>query len=380
MLTPLAIDLYLPAMPAMAIALDVSHHWIQWTLSFFVAGFAFGQLVHGPLSDTLGRRPVMLAGMLGFAFCSLLIAMIEQPLSLLLMRFIQGLCAAAPAVLIAAILRDQVRTSEFARLMSLVTLVLVLAPLVAPMLGSLLLYWLNDWHWLFLLLAIMACVCALVLYWRLPETLASSSRQPWHLKNSLADYGRLLAQRQSLSYLLVGSLPLGAMFVFLSLGSFVYMGHYGLNEFQFSLLFAGNVLALMALTLVNSKLVRRFGPRNMLLTGLSLQLLLGGLMVVGSQMPSVFALAVPLSLFVGCVSLIGANALACLFEHTQVMPGTVSALAGSSRFAVGGGIGFIVSLVANSDPLTLALSMALCPLLALLLFFSLQRTGAKGSS
>ncbi len=376
MLTPLAIDMYLPAMPSMAVSLAVAEHWIQLSLSLFVAGFALGQLLLGPLSDSFGRKPFMLIGMLGFALSSLLIAFSSSVESLLFWRLIQGLFAAGPAVLIAAILRDQVQQNEFARMMSLVTLVLVLAPLVAPLLGTLVILLWQDWHWIFMVLAVNAFICLLVMAWLLPESLSKDKRQPLNLSASFADFGQLLTTMGSLKYILLGSLPFASMFIFLTLGSFVYIGHFGLSELQFSLLFAANVLALMLMTWINSRLVRRFGAKQMLTFGLWAQLGLGLIMLLGALLAGyliggVLWLAVPLALFVGMVSFIGANALACLYEQTKVMPGTVASLAGASRFALGGVIGLLVSLLAVQGPSVMALAMLCCPLASLLILYLL---------
>lgn len=143
--TPLAIDMYLPAMPVIAQNLGVSDGLVQMTLTAYMAGFAIGQLLHGPLSDTFGRKPVMLIGLILFSVGAFICATVTSIEALSWVRAAQGFAGAAAAVVIQAVVRDMFEREDFARVMSFITIVIIIAPLIAPVLGGNLAVWFG-WH------------------------------------------------------------------------------------------------------------------------------------------------------------------------------------------------------------------------------------------
>ncbi|MFA0228103.1 Bcr/CflA family efflux MFS transporter, partial [Vibrio sp. 10N.261.45.A7] len=159
-LTPLAIDMYLPAMPTIAKDLGVTAGEVQITLTAYTAGFALGQLLHGPLADSYGRKPVLLIGVLLFAIASMVSATTHGIEALTYIRTAQGFAGAAAAVIIQAVVRDMFDREDFARTMSFVTLVMTVAPLVAPMIGGYLALWFG-WRSIFWVLAIFAVIVIL---------------------------------------------------------------------------------------------------------------------------------------------------------------------------------------------------------------------------
>jgi DHA1 family bicyclomycin/chloramphenicol resistance-like MFS transporter len=202
-ITPLAIDMYLPAMPVIAKDLGVSAGSVQMTLTAYTTGFAIGQLLHGPLSDSYGRRPIMLIGIFLFGIGSLICASVDNIEALAYIRAAQGFAGAAAAVVIQAVIRDMFDREDFAKAMSFVTLVITLAPLVAPMLGGHLAVWFG-WRSIFWVLTAFALIVICMVLWKIPETLKAGNRQKLHLKSTLKNYWQLCFSTHAMGLMLCG--------------------------------------------------------------------------------------------------------------------------------------------------------------------------------
>ena len=273
-LTPLAIDMYLPAMPTIARDLGVQQGAVQITLTAYTAGFAIGQLIHGPLADSYGRRPVLILGILFFALASVVSATTNGIEALMWIRTAQGFAGAAAAVVIQAVVRDMFDREDFARAMSFVTLVVTLAPLVAPMIGGYVAIWFG-WRAIFWILAGFSLVVIALVLWKIPETLSAENKQPFRLRNTLRNYSRLFQNPQALGLIFSGAFSFAGMFAFLTAGSFVYIDIYGVRPDQFGYLFGMNIIAMIVMTSINGRLVKKVGSHTMLRFGLAVQLLAG---------------------------------------------------------------------------------------------------------
>ncbi|GAA3529620.1 Bcr/CflA family multidrug efflux MFS transporter [Zobellella aerophila] len=374
-LTPLAIDMYLPAMPAIAESLNSDSHAVQATLAVYTGGFAVGQLLFGPLSDAKGRRPVLLGGILAFGLTALICALASGIEALTLSRAAQGFAGAASAVVVQALVRDLFEREDFARTMAYITLVMTIAPLAAPMIGGHLTHWFG-WRSIFWVLAAVALLVMLACAWRLPETLDPERRQSLRLVAVLRSYLRLLTERQAIGFMLCGAFSFAGMFAFLTGASFIYIELYGLSAQHTGYLFGVNVLTLMLFTTLNGKWVRRLGSQNMLRAGLFIQLTAGLLMPVGPSLGwGLWSLIVPIMFYVGVISIIGSNTMASLLTAHPNLAGTASSLAGTLRFGLAALIGALVSALPDSSPLYMIIMMSLCALLSSLAYWGLcQRT------
>lgn len=364
-LTPLAIDMYLPAIPTIAQDLGAGVEGVQLTVSLFLGGFALGQLVYGPLADSLGRRPVILFGLALFSLSSLGCLLVTDLNQLLGLRFLQASGGAAGAVVVNALLRDLFSGEDLVRAMSLVILTMTLAPLVAPLLGSLLLG--LGWHAIFALLALLGALLFIMLYHLVPETLPPEGRRPLRPAVVLGGFADVLRHRLAMGQLLPGILASAGMFAFISGSPYVYIGFFGLSPLEYGLLFALNVGLMMLLTFLNTRLIRRWGQERMLRIGLfgvalaSVLLLVVGLTGMGGLM----GLVIPVVLYVGQLGFIGANSMSLAMNHFGRSAGTASALAGTLRFGCGALAGWGVNLLPASSPLPMAGGMALCGFCAL---------------
>ncbi len=372
-LTPLAIDMYLPSMPAIAKDLGVSAGAVQITLTSYTLGFAFGQLLHGPLADSFGRRPVMLTGIFLFGVAAVVSATTNGIDALMYVRAAQGFAGAAAAVVIQAVVRDMFDREDFARAMSFVTLVITLAPLAAPMIGGHLAIWFG-WRSIFWVLAIFAVIVILMVFWKIPETLSEENRQPLNFRSTIRNYAKLCQSGFAMGLIFSGAFSFSGMFAFLTAGSFVYIDLYGVSPSEFGYLFGLNIVAMIAMTTVNGRFVKKVGSHAMLRFGLFIQLMAGfGLFLSWLMDWGLWGTVPFVVMFVGTISTIGSNSMALLLSGYPRMAGTASSLAGTLRFGTGSVVGMIVAAMPSGVAWPMVLVMAMCSVLSALFYWTLGR-------
>lgn len=369
-LTPLAIDMYLPAMPTIAQDLGVTAGAVQITLTVYTAGFAIGQLLHGPLADSFGRRPILLFGVFFFGVASAISATATTIESLTYIRTAQGFAGAAAAVIIQAVVRDMFDKEDFARTMSFVTLVITLAPLVAPMIGGHLAVWFG-WRSIFWVLTAFSVVVIAAVLWKIPETLAPENRQPLRFRTTIRNYLRLCKNPVAMGLMFSGAFSFAGMFAFLTAGSFVYIDIYGVTPDQFGYLFGLNIVTMIIMTSINGRMVKKVGLHGMLRFGLSIQLFAGlGLLASGILDLGIWGTVPSVMLFIGTLSTIGSNSMGLLLSGYPTMAGTASSLAGTLRFGTGSVIGAIVAMLPGGTVWPMIALMAICSVLSAALYWT----------
>jgi DHA1 family bicyclomycin/chloramphenicol resistance-like MFS transporter len=372
-ITPLAIDLYLPAMPAIADSLGTQANRVQVTLTIYTVGFAIGQLLHGPLADSFGRKPVLIGGVAIFGLAAIGCTFAPDIDTLITVRAIQGFAGAAAAVVIQAVVRDMFQREDFARTMSFITLVMTVAPLAAPLIGGYLSVFLG-WRFIFGLLVVYSVVIMFAILKYIPETLPVEKRQPLRLKSTLQNYAKLLTNKVVLGLVLCGAFSFSGMFAFLTAGSFVYIDIYGVAPEHFGFLFGLNVVTLILMTTLNGRIVKQKGSHYMIRLGLGIQTLAGmGLLSAWLFDLGLWVIVPSVMFFVGVMSIIGSNTMALLLEEYPGIAGTASSLAGTLRFGVGGLVGFAITLLPSDQSWPMLVTMAACSLLSVLFYISLGR-------
>jgi len=373
-LTPFAIDMYLPSIPVIARDLGASIETVQLTLTAYLAVFALAQLLLGPISDVLGRRATILGGLALFVFASLLCAAAPDLVWLLTGRCLQALGGAAVAVTIPALVRDVFEADEYARTMSMLMLVMAIAPLIAPLLGGFIVAHVS-WHWVFIVLAAIALIGAALFVRVIHETLHAEHRHHFHLGNIARNYGKLLTHRVGMGYMLTGGLSTGGMFSFIVTSPYVYIELYGVQPDHYGWLFGLNVLALMAAGSLNARLVRRLGAERMLRFGLGLLLVASLLMLGLSQLadPPLWLLVAASAFFVGLNGFVIGNSTAGFMTLFPTLAGTASAFAGTLRFGLGAVAGTLASLLHNGTFVPMVGVMAACGLSAIASYLWLCR-------
>ncbi|WP_407333034.1 Bcr/CflA family multidrug efflux MFS transporter [Enterovibrio sp. 27052020O] len=372
-LTPLAIDMYLPAMPDIARELGVAPGLVQRTLAAYTAGFALGQLIHGPISDSYGRRPVLIVGVIMFLIGAVVSANATDIETLTYIRAAQGFCGAAAAVVIQALVRDMFDKEDFARTMSFITLVMTVAPLAAPMMGGYLAVWFG-WRSIFWVLAGFAALVIVLVVTMIPETLALDRRPPLRIGSTLRNYAKILRTKKSVGYIVASGFSFAGMFSFLTAGSFVYIDYYGVSTQNFGYLFGLNVVCLILFTMLNGKFVRKVGSENMLKIGLMIQLAAGVALIVGQVFHlGLWGTVIPVMLFVGTISIVGSNSMACVLSAYPELAGTASSLAGTMRFGIGTVVGGIVAAIPVHSAWPMTGAMAACAILSALFYWGLAK-------
>jgi MFS transporter, DHA1 family, multidrug resistance protein len=365
-LGPLTIDMYLPALPKIADDLSVSSSVVQLTLTGTLAGLALGQLIVGPLSDSLGRRRPLMAGIVLHIAASILCVLAPNLVVLGLARVLQGAGAAAAMVVAIAVVGDLFSDNAAATVLSRLMLVLGVAPVVAPSLGAAVLLR-GSWHWVFVALVVLAGVLLLVAALALPETLPPSHRRPLRVRGIAATYAELLRDKRFVILVLVAALGMSGLFAYIAGASFVLQGTYGLDQQAFALVFGAGAVALIGATQFNVVLLKRFSPQAITLWALAAALLAGGVFV-GIAVAGVGGLAgfvTPVWAILAAMGLVIPNAPAVALSRHPDAAGTAAALLGAAQFGLGAAVAPLVGVLGN-DELALAAVMAVSALVALL--------------
>lgn len=375
---PLSIDMYLPGLPALTEDLGGAAWQVQLTLSACLLGLAGGQVLAGPLSDSLGRRRPLLVGLLAYALASALCALAPSVPALIILRLLQGLAGAAGIVIARAIVRDRYRGDDVARFFALTMMISGLAPILAPVFGGALLN-ITSWRGVFMVLAVIGLILLAASALGLGESLPPASRRAGGLRHTLAAFRGLLGDRRFVGYAVSSGLAFSAMFAYISGSPFVLQEIYGVSPQGFSLIFAANAVGIVAASQVSGRLVGRVHPRRLMALGMGLSLA-GALLLIAAVLSGA-GLAVVLPAFfvaVASIGLIGPNATAlALADLPQDVLGSASGLMGVLQFIIGAGISPLVSAFGVSSALPLAITMALMSTSALAVFAAM--TGGANS-
>jgi DHA1 family bicyclomycin/chloramphenicol resistance-like MFS transporter len=375
-LGPVTIDLYLPALPAITDELRTTESAVQLTLTGMLIGLSAGQLVVGPLSDVLGRRRPLLAGIGVHIVASLLCAVATGVVMLGTLRVLQGVGAAAAAVIALAVVRDRFTGHTAAAVLSRLILVVGVSPVLAPTVGAELLGF-TDWRGLFLALAIIGAAIALIAGRALPETLPPERRRTGGVRTTAADYRRLLRDRAFVGLVLVTGLSMAALFAYVSGSSFVLQEQFGLTARQFGLVFAINAVALIGVPQLNVLLLRRFSPTRILHAALLAGALFAVVLLVFTLTDTggLLGVLVPLFLILCAVGFRGPNATALALTRHGEAAGTAASLLGAAQFGIGGLAAPLVGVLGN-NAVAMAAVIAGASVAALVVLQILVRPGS----
>ena len=271
MLGPFAIDTYLPAFDGIAASVGANPVQMQQTLSAYLFGFAFMNLFHGALSDSFGRRPVVLVGVALFAIASAGCALSDSIGALIFWRTLQGLSTGAGIVVSRAVIRDMFPPADAQRVMSQVTIYFGVAPAIAPIIGGFLFVH-ADWHSIFWFLAAIGVALWIANWKLLPETLHLTQRQPFNVRNLMRGYWQLGASPKFLALALASGVPFNGMFLYV-LSAPTFLGrHLGFGPTQFWMFFVSTISGIMGGAWLSGRLAGRLEPRQQIRHGFVIML------------------------------------------------------------------------------------------------------------
>jgi MFS transporter, DHA1 family, multidrug resistance protein len=355
---PMSIDMYLPSLPALVLDLHTSIDAGQETLAAFFAGLSIGQLLYGPASDRFGRRLPVLLGVSVYVAASIACALAPDIELLIAARFAQALGGCGGIVVARAVVRDRFDHQESARIFSLLTLIMGVAPILAPLLGGLLLK-LAGWRAIFALLAVFGALVGLSAHRFLEESRSEAVAARARSEHPIRAYGALLKERRLVGYLLAGGLNGACLFAYISASPDLIIGTYHISPQAFGWVFGTNAFGLIGASQLNRILLRRFHADRVLaaasLISLGFAFLLFAIAVTG--LGGMWGVLTSLFLVLASFGFMQANTMAGALSVDPLRAGSTSALMGASSFACGALAASLVGLLHDGTPRPLALVM-----------------------
>ncbi|CAN5722045.1 multidrug effflux MFS transporter [soil metagenome] len=365
---PFAIDMYLPALPAIGASLgaDVSH--VQMSLMSFFLAIAISQLVYGPAADMYGRKAPLYFGLGVFVVGSIGCALAPNIETLVAFRFLQGLGGGAAMVVPRAVVRDLHTGTEAARLMSLLLLVFSVSPILAPLVGSLVIE-LTGWRAIFWVVTLAGAVGIVLVAMTLAETRPPAQRTASSVGSAFRAYGGLLRDRHFLGLVFIGAFGMSSFFVYLANSSFVLIDHYGLSPRMYSVAFSINAVSFIGVSQMTGKLAARFGLKHMVkiaVTGFAVTMAaLAVLSLLGVDRLDV--MATMLFIGYGFLGLVVPSTSVLALEDHGANAGTASALMGTLQLVTGAVVMAVVGLFIDGTARPMIIGIALCSGVSLVL-------------
>jgi DHA1 family bicyclomycin/chloramphenicol resistance-like MFS transporter len=354
---PLAIDMYLPALPTIAREMASSTASVQVSLAVYFIGLACGQAFYGPVSDRWGRKRALYFGLTLFSASSVGCAMAGDVTALIALRFLQALGGCAPLVVPRAVVRDYFDQRGSVRMLSVLMLVMGLAPILAPLIGGQLLV--NfGWRSVFWVLAAYGAFWLVIVTMFLPESLPPARRRRQRAVDVVATYLGLLRDRTYIGYVLTGALIFAGLLAYISGSPFVFIEVFRVPPEQYGLFFGVNAIGIIVASQVNRWLANKYDARH----------------IIGAVLPvSVTAGAVLLIDYIATHGFIMPNTTALAMAPHGAVAGSASALLGTVQFVLGASAGALLGALGNGTAVPLAAVIAGCAALAFVTYQSLPR-------
>ncbi|WP_043932518.1 Bcr/CflA family multidrug efflux MFS transporter [Bacillus sp. EB01] len=334
-LGPFTIDTYLPSFPTIVKDFDTTASLVQISLTSCLLGLGLGQLVIGPLSDVKGRRNPLLVFLFLYILASIACSFSPNIYFLIASRFVQGFAASGGIVISRAIVRDLYSGKELTKFFSLMVLVGNLGPIIAPIAGGAILAF-NEWHWVFIALAILGIILVFTVSLKLEETLPTEKRVPSNLPYVLGNFGTLFKNKEFMGYALTSGFITAGIFAYVSGIPFVYQNVYGVSPQQFSLLFGVNGLALIIGSQLVGRMTDTISERTFLQIGLTLANVSGLWLLIALLLNApLIGVAIPVFFFLTSISMIGTTSFTLAIQSQGHMAGSGSALLGVLPFVMG---------------------------------------------
>ena len=339
----------------MAKSFNVPINFIELSIPIYLIGFALGQIIGGPISDNYGRRKIGSFGLFIFFLASVAIILSESIEQFWALRFLQAFGGGFGLVICAAVVRDLYDGKHAAKIFTLMGFIMMLAPLIAPTIGSILLAYFN-WQSIFVLLSIYSFVQIFMIMLFVPETKRLRRVGGYqHLPpvQVIKNYWSIITNRNALPFLLCGSFVASALFAFLTEISFLYIDYFSVTESGFAWLFGMNIVCMMIFNRLNHFLLDKLTPRKILRIGLFIQNTAALILLSSAifQFHNLYLVVALLMLIIGSFGIIAPNNMACYMKNFPMTSGTANAVNGASQFTFGAIIGLGLSFLHNGTPI-----------------------------
>lgn len=374
---PLTIDMYLPSFPQIAADLGTNASLVQLSLTACLLGLASGQLIIGPVSDAKGRRSPLLIGILLYIVASIICSTANHIAVLIAGRFMQGFAASAGIVISRAIVRDMFSGKQLTKFFALIMLINGVAPIFAPVVGGGILTF-AEWNGVFIMLSILGALIALLVFFRLKETLPPERRTVNSVKHMVSNYGILLKDRRFMGFALVQGFMMAGIFSYVSGTPFVYQDIYEVSPQVFSILFGVNGLGIMFATHMVGRYAGVIPENTFLRTGIYIASVSALILLIMTIIEGpLFSIVIPMFLFVSSIGLIGTTSFALAMETQGERAGSASALLGLLPFILGSMAAPLVG-IAGETAVPMGISMFVASLIALGSYHFMANRKAQG--
>ncbi len=365
---PLSIDMYLPGLPTLQRHFGSDPSATQLSLALFFAGLATGQLIYGPVSDRFGRRRPLLFGLALYIVATLGCALAPSMSALIGLRFLQALGGCAGVVMTRAMVRDRFEPQDMARILSLLLLVIGVAPILAPLLGSVVLETLG-WQAIFYVQALFAAACLIAVFLNITETHYPPPGTRLSFTSAIKGYAHLLSHRRFMGYALAGGTAQGGMFAYITVSSFVFIEVYGLTPGHYASIFGANAFGLIAASQVNRWLLNSFPAQHVLRAAIAIYLLAGLVLLTATLtgFGGLNGILIPLWICITSLGFTFPNSVAAAMAPFGDRAGAASGLLGTLQFVVAGCTATIVGHWYDGSAVPMAAVIVACGLAANLL-------------
>ncbi|KMK76853.1 Bcr/CflA family efflux MFS transporter [Alkalihalobacillus pseudalcaliphilus] len=376
MLGPFNIDMYLPSFPEIGADLGARASLVQFSLTTFLIGLAVGQLIVGPISDSIGRRKPLLISLTLFSLASLVCALAPNITVLIIGRFLQGLTASAGIVLSRAVVSDVFTGREFTKFFALLMVINSTAPMIAPMAGgAVLLLPFATWHTIFYFLSVLGLCIVFIVATKLKESLSVERRQPVSIGNSIRTMGSLIRDRSYIGYALIVGIIHGGSFAYVAGTPFVYQGIYGVSPQVFSILFGINGLAIIAGSFSVGKLSEKYEERSLLKVGVIIAISANTLLLTMAIVKGPLVMIVlAIFLYMSSIGIIITSATTLAMRTQRHRAGSASALIGMLPLIVGSVMAPLVG-INESSAVPMGAIMFTTSAIGVIIFFTLTGKG-----
>lgn len=366
---PMTIDLYLPAMPLMARDLMTDAESIQLTLSVYMVGFALAQTFFGPVSDRFGRKPTIIVGTCIYLVASVACALATSVEQLIVFRLVQSFGAAVGPVVARAVVRDMFTREEAARMYSVVTTVVAIAPVIAPVLGGFIVVWFG-WRANFWILTGFGATAMLLVILMLPETNKTLDPSATRITRMLSNFTSMLSSRVYAGYVLTIIGNFSGLFAYLLGASFVLVGQLGMSPTAFGLSFGFASVGFMSGAFLGSRIVRHVGIERMCLMGTFFSAA-GGVLVFGliwSDVISIWSIILPTVVYFFGMGMSQPNIQAGAISPYPHMAGAAASLLGLAQYVSAGLLSMVLAIFAFDQTFLLATIMGVSGVFAFVAF------------